>query len=104
MLRYIKLKQLHGELENLTPSVEMFFKLHGNLQDSDDFGVLYNENNDWVIQYDFKNSYFWYHYDRFYLVFKEKFDINLHDFNDLCKSILETHLNCKELTPNYLLV
>ncbi len=96
MLRYIKLKHLYGELENLTPAEKLFFELHENLHENS-LGELCDENNHWVVDYNFKYVSFWYHYNRFYLVFKEKFDINLRDFDDLCKSILETHLNCKEL-------
>ena len=98
MLRYIKLKQILGELENLTPVEELFFDLHENLREYSS-GELCDENGYWVIHYDFNNNCFMYDCDRFYLVFKHKFDINLQDFNDLCKSILETNLNCKELIP-----
>ena len=98
MLRYIKLKEILGELENLTPEEKLFFKLHENLHENS-LGRLCDENNSWIIKYDFENGYFWYHYDRFYFVFKQKLDIKHEDFNDLCKAILTKHLNCKELTP-----
>ncbi len=96
--RLIKLKELNGELENLTPEEKLFFQLHENLHENSN-GELCNENNEWVVYYDFKNQYFWYNYTRFYSVFKEKFDINLQCINDLYTGILEEHLNCKRLIP-----
>ena len=96
--RLIKLKEFNGELENITPKEKLFFQLHQNLHENS-IGELCNENEDWVVHYDFKYNYFWYNYSRFYLFFKEKLDINLQNFNDLCKTILEKHLNCKQLTP-----
>ena len=100
ILRFIKLKELNGELENLTPEVKLFFKLHENLHENLR-GELCNENEEWVVNYDFKNGYFWYSYNRFYLVFNEKFNINIQCINDLYTGILEEHLNCKALTPCY---
>ena len=98
MIRYIKLKQILGELENLTPEEKLFFKLHENLHENC-LGKLCDEYGEWVVEYDFKNKKFWYQYDRFYFIFKEKFHINHEYFNDLCKTILTKHLNFKELTP-----
>lgn len=101
MLRTIKLKHFYGELYNLTPQEELFFKLHDNLYIGE-FGALYNKHDEWVIHYDFINNRFWYQYDRVYLIFSRKFGINLQEFDDLCKCVLENHLNCKELTPRCL--
>ena len=98
ILRLIKLKQLYGELQNLTPKEKLFFQLHENLHENE-LGMLCNEDGWWVLHYDFKNDHFWYHHDRFYLVFKQKFDINIQDFNDLCKGMLEKRLNWNQLTP-----
>ena len=98
MLRYIKLKHLYGELENLTPAEKLFFELHENLHENS-LGELCDENDEWIIRYDFKNGYFWYQHDRFYFVFKQKFDVNINDFNQLCKGIMVKHLKCNELTP-----
>ena len=69
ILRIIKLKHLFGELESITPEEKLFFKLQQNLHENR-FGELCDENNHWVVNYDFKNASFWYHFDRFYLVFK----------------------------------
>ena len=46
---------------------KLFFKLHENLHENS-LGRLCDENNSWIIKYDFENGYFWYHYDRFYFV------------------------------------
>ena len=96
--RLIRLKDVLGELENLTPEEKLFFQLHENLHENSN-GEFCNENNEWVVEYDFKYGSFWYSYDRFYLVFKQKFNINLQDFNVLCSDILEKHLNIMGLTP-----
>ena len=98
ILRVIKLKHFYGELKNLKPEEKLFFQLHENLH-MNSYGDLCNENGEWIVEYDFKNDYFYYNYYRFYVVFKNKFNINSHDFNDLCKGILEKYLNCKVLTP-----
>ena len=98
ILRLIKLEHLYDKLENLTPEEKLFFQLHENLHENS-LGELCNEYNKWVVRYDFKNHYFYYNYTRFYSVFKENFDINIKHFNVLCTDILETHLNCKKLTP-----
>ena len=100
ILRIIKLKDVLGELENITSQEKLFFELHENLH-KDERGMLCDDKNLWLVYYDLKKNHFWYHHDRFYLFFKQKFDINIQDFNDLCKSILEKHLNCKQLTPKY---
>ena len=98
ILRLIKLEHLYDKLENLTPEEKLFFQLHENLHENSS-GELCNENNELVVEYDFKNGYFWYSYNRFYLVFNEKFNINIQCINDLYTGILEEHLNCKALTP-----
>ncbi len=98
MLRLIKLKQLYGELENLTPQEELFFKLHENLHEHSS-GRLYDENDEWVVFYDYRFNYFRYNYYRFFLIFNNKFNINVIDFNILCQYILSKYLNCKQLIP-----
>ncbi len=98
ILRLIKVKDALGEFENLTDIEKLFFELHDNLHE--DFnGELCDENDLCIVDYDFKNGYFWYRYDKFYLVFRQKFDINSRDFNYLCKDILKRYLNCSQLTP-----
>ena len=98
ILRIIKIKHFYGELENLTPEEKLFFELHDNLHENS-FGELCDENNLCIVDYDLKNDYFWYRYDKFYLVFRQKFDINIQEFEDLCKGILIRYLNCSQLTP-----
>lgn len=98
ILRLIKLEHLYDKLQNLTPEEKLFFKLHENLHVGSS-GVLYNEDNEWVVRYDIENGYFLYSYYRFYLVFKEKFVINVQHFDALCNGILEKQLYCKQLTP-----
>ena len=98
ILRTIKLKDVFGELENMTPEEKLFFQLHVNLHEIS-AGQLYNNYDEWVVHYDFENHYFYYNYYRFYLVFKEKIDINVQHFNVLCTNILENQLNCKQFTP-----
>ena len=38
-----------------------------------------------TFEYDFKTGKFWYSHNRFYLVFKLNFGINIQEFEDLCK-------------------
>ena len=98
ILRIIKIKHFYGELENLTPEEKLFFELHENLhQYSHD--TLCNDNQIWVVSYDFEAGYFWYDYDNFYLFFKQAFNIDVKHFNDLCESILKKHLDCNGLKP-----
>ena len=44
ILRIIKLKDIFGELENLTTEEKLFFQLHENLHENE-LGILYNEND-----------------------------------------------------------
>ena len=64
------------------------------------FKIL-DENGDWLftIVYDSKNQHFWYSYYRVYSVFLNKYSINIDDFQEVMKSILEEHLNLMEATP-----
>lgn len=100
VLRLIKTLDVLGYIDNLTPMEQLFFKLHENLQE-DDNNILWDETDNWIVYYDFRYQIFRYHYDRFYLVFNQKFDIDLQNFNVLCKYILVKHLNLKELAPAY---
>ena len=64
------------------------------------FEIL-NENGEWLfdIDYDSKNQHFWYSYYRILAIFREKYSINIDDFQEVMKSILEEHLNLKGVTP-----
>ena len=64
------------------------------------FEIL-NEEGKWLfdIDYDSKNQLFWYSYYRILAIFLEKYSINIDDFQEVMKSILEEHLNLKGVTP-----
>ncbi len=66
ILRIIKLKDIFGEFEHLTNPEKLFIKLHDNLHETTN-GVLVDEYNMWVVQYDFINGYFDFNYNRFYI-------------------------------------
>ena len=67
------------------------------------FKIL-DENGDWLftIVYDSKKQRFLYSYYRVYSVFLNKYSINIDDFQEVMKSILEEHLNLKGVTPYFL--
>ena len=62
---------------------------------------IFNEEGKWLfdINYNSKNQHFWYSYYRVYSVFLNKYSINIDDFQEVMKSILEEHLNLMEATP-----
>ena len=62
---------------------------------------IFNENGEWLfdIDYDSKNPRFLYSYYRIFIFLKLKYLINYNDFQEVMKSILEEHLNLKEVTP-----
>ena len=62
---------------------------------------IFNDDGDWLfyIDYDSKNQRFWYSYHKVWMVFKGKHSINIDDFQEVMKSILEEHLNLKGVTP-----
>ena len=64
------------------------------------FKIL-DENGDWLftIVYDSKNQHFWYSYYRVYSVFLNKYSINIDDFQEVMKSMLEEHLSLNGITP-----
>jgi len=64
------------------------------------FEIL-DKDGEWLfdIDYDSKNQRFWYSYNRVWMVFKGKHSINIDDFQDVMKSILEEHLNLMDVTP-----
>ena len=64
------------------------------------FQILDN-NGDWLftIDYNSKNQRFWYSYHRVWMVFNGKHSINIDDFQEVMKSILEEHLNLMEAIP-----
>ena len=64
------------------------------------FKIL-DKNGEWLfdIDYDSKSQRFWYSYYRVWVVFNGKHSINYDDFQEVMKSILEEHLNLKEVTP-----
>ena len=62
---------------------------------------IFNENGNWLfdIDYDSKNPHFWYSYYKVWIVFSDKYSINHNDFQEVMKSILEEHLNLKDVPP-----
>ena len=66
------------------------------------FEIL-NEEGKWLfdIDYDSKNQHFWYSYYRILAIFREKYSINIDDFQEVMKSILEEHLNLRGVTPQW---
>ena len=62
---------------------------------------IFNENGEWLfdIDYDSKNPRFLYSYYRIFIFLKLNYLINYNDFQEVMKSILEEHLNLKEVTP-----
>ena len=62
---------------------------------------IFNENGEWLfdIDYDSKNPRFLYSYYIILAIFRENYSINYDDFQEVMKSILEEHLNLKEVTP-----
>lgn len=94
--RLIKLNSLYELFETLTPIEKLFFEFHNNLHENSS-GEFFNDDGRWVIHYDFNNNIFWFHYERFYLAFKQKFDIELQKFEYMCYCILYNYLNCDVL-------
>jgi hypothetical protein len=98
MLRLIKLKQILGELDNLTPQDALFFELHENLH-TNEYGHLCDKNEFIIVHYDFNTHEFLYSKYYFYSFFENKFKCDKLEFINLLAGILERHLNCGELTP-----
>jgi len=59
----------------------------------------YGNNNQWLFQQDWKNSYLWVKYDLIWLIFEKEFGLNDCEISDFIQGWVETNLNWKGLTP-----
>ena len=92
--------------------LEMLEKYKSNVRFLTEIGVvstyptsrfeIFDENGEWLfdIDYDSKNTHFWYSFYRILVVFNVKYSINYDDFQEIMKSILKEHLNLKDVTPS----
>jgi hypothetical protein len=62
---------------------------------------LFNSNGEWLFEYntDPENSYFWYQFDRVYLILRDKFSLQDSALQALMKSLVESHFKMKGITP-----
>ena len=62
---------------------------------------LFNSNGEWLFEYntDPENSYFWYQFDRVYLILRDKFSLQDSALQALMKSLVESHFNLNGVTP-----
>ena len=60
-----------------------------------------NSNGKWLIDYSTapENSYFWYQYDRVYVILRDKLSLQFEEMQPLMKSLAETQYNLKGVTP-----
>ena len=93
--------------------LEIFEKHKSNIRFLDSNGIslvskypssrfeILNNKGEWLfdVDYDQKNPHFWYSYYRIHVFFTNKYSINYDDFQEVMKSILEEHLNLKDVTP-----
>ena len=91
--------------------LEMLEKYKSNVRFLNEYGEIskyptsrfeiLNEDGKWLfdIDYDLKNPNFWYSYYRILVIFRDKYSINIGDFQEVMKSILKERLNLKDVTP-----
>ena len=62
---------------------------------------LNNSNNEWLFDYNYdqKNQWFWYSYDRVYTIFQTQFSLQDVDRHRLMKSLVEKHFNLRDTQP-----
>ena len=63
--------------------------------------VLRNSNHEWLFDYNYdqKNQWFWYSYDRVYTIFQTQFSLQDVDRHRLMKSLVEKHFNLRDTQP-----
>jgi hypothetical protein len=60
--------------------------------------LIYKKDGITLYNYNEKNRYFWFDYDKIWIVFKSKFHLNSQEINLLTKGMVEEHLNLKNIT------
>ena len=64
-----------------------------------------NSNGNWLLDYstDPENSYFWYQFDRVYIILQSHFSLQDEEIQSLMKSMVDTQYKMKGVTPKVLI-
>jgi hypothetical protein len=58
------------------------------------------EDNEWLVQLDYKNGYLWVRYSLIWKVFETKFSLNYNQIRDFIAGWVEANTEWRGLTPN----
>lgn len=107
--RQKRIKALEAELEELKKagnSAKRFWELMSGTEVKVDFETYPNRifgfrGNKYVWEFDFKlkNYYLRLRYEELWAVLVEEFGLVYHEIQSLVKNEVESHFNCKEITP-----
>ena len=101
LLRNIKICWIQGKIH---PAEQFIIDLleKSTTKSGDLHKVWFNQENEWIIEYDIENDWFWLHYDRIWVFFESKYKLGRQQIKDITKILLERHLKCKVATTNTL--
>ena len=65
-----------------------------------------NSNGKWLIDYSTapENSYFWYQYDRVYVILRDKLSLQFEEIQLFMKSLVETQFKMKDTIPGFRII
>ena len=63
--------------------------------------ITHYNNNEWIIQQDYKNGYLYINYYKIWKVFEEKYKLKYNEIRDFIRCWVETNTNWNGLTPEH---
>ena len=90
----------------LSPAEKFLYSIFWNLKEyysnKHPDSVFYKKDDEILFEYDKKNNFFWYHYDKIWLVLDSNYDLNYQETKELIKDVVWKVLKLKEVTPKKL--
>jgi hypothetical protein len=67
---------------------------------------VFDSEGMWLLDYntDSKNSYFWYQYDRVYVILRDKLSLQFEEIQLFMKSLVETQFKMKDTIPGFRII
>ena len=107
IIRDIKLSEtLNKEINPLTKKVKEFIdnKLDVLIQfevDNCPDSIFYKKDEVIIFEQDLKNERLWCSYEHYWSFFEKEIGLSYSEIQELTRSMVGTHLNCKEFSPDW---